>query len=821
MKKFVTISILLILTISFFISPLQAQDLSGLSICIDPGHGINTPNQGPTGLTEHIINVRVARFLESYLKSANVDTVILTVDENSVEPGLSAREDIANQNGVDWFHSIHHNAWNGKLRYTLVLYEEIPYQKVPEWPGESDTMSYLMGFNLWQGYRTTHYSVRGDWSFYGGANGGFNLGVLNDLQMPGELSEATFHDNPGEEVKLRNLNFLQFEGLALYKSFLQYYDAGNWGFAPLGGIIYNKKTSKPIDGATVVLHPSEQTYKTDNYHNGFYSFPELQAGKYVVEVTVPGYEAGIDSIQVAENEFNFLDFYLYPHEAPIVKNSQPAEMDSAFSPYGMIEIEFNREMNTQSVKEALSVEPDFPYVLLWSPDHEKLRIDPKPVLLFGMRYIVTIDTMAHDIFNHPLDGNGDGIVGDPFQLQFTTQKIDLSRPQVLATEPFDLDSSVAISELVRVTFNKPLNEAELTENNIYIRGPMRKKIKINILINNTPSGRSILTLVPLEPLTPATRYNVTLVKAITDSNLIEMEKHFLFQFYTEEVQHNLLVIDNLNTGLNNWSDPMQSLRSQNFDPDSTSWLPDIQLLQDSSRVARLNYSFHADGLLDVSLTGYLEPFRDLQTEDEIGVYLFGDSSLTRFRFYFKDSADSLEAGAWHTIDWYGWKAVHEKIGIDSIFAFDGGTGSLDGQISLAGFQLKGTEGNEGVLFLDDFYLAGKSITSIETKKETTRPKSHILVQSYPNPFSRKLNHTGVSILFKIPNEMGGSPVNVSIYNTLGQKVRELVNQKLQPGQYENFWNGLDEYNQNVPAGVYFFRVQVGNLTETRRLIILN
>ena len=62
MKKFVTISILLILTISFFISPLQAQDLSGLSICIDPGHGIGNTKQGPTGLKEHVINMKVARF---------------------------------------------------------------------------------------------------------------------------------------------------------------------------------------------------------------------------------------------------------------------------------------------------------------------------------------------------------------------------------------------------------------------------------------------------------------------------------------------------------------------------------------------------------------------------------------------------------------------------------------------------------------------------------------------------------------------------------------------------------------------------------------
>jgi len=78
-------------------SKAQAQDLSGLSIAIDPGHGRGTPNQGPTGLREADINVAIGLFLRDFLRQANIDTVLMTRVDDSINPSLSQREALANR----------------------------------------------------------------------------------------------------------------------------------------------------------------------------------------------------------------------------------------------------------------------------------------------------------------------------------------------------------------------------------------------------------------------------------------------------------------------------------------------------------------------------------------------------------------------------------------------------------------------------------------------------------------------------------------------------------------------------------------------------
>jgi N-acetylmuramoyl-L-alanine amidase len=182
-------------------------DLSGLKICLDPGHGAY-PTIKPF---ETIINLKVGFDLMEYLEAAGADTVIITRTDNTQNPSLSQREYIANSNNVDWFNSIHHNAFDGTANYSLVLYEELATGS-PQWP-EAVTMSGIMGEDLHASMRTTTYYVRGDRSFLG-----YNLGVLNDLQMPGELTEASFFDYTPEKNRLRNDDYLKMEARALATS---------------------------------------------------------------------------------------------------------------------------------------------------------------------------------------------------------------------------------------------------------------------------------------------------------------------------------------------------------------------------------------------------------------------------------------------------------------------------------------------------------------------------------------------------------------------------------------------------------------------------
>jgi N-acetylmuramoyl-L-alanine amidase len=313
--------------ILIFPSLLFSQNLSGISICVDPGHGPGNANAGPTGLREADINFRVASFLKEYLKAARADTVLLTHLNNTTNISLSAREQIANNFGVTWFHSVHHNATgtsNNTARFTLVLLEErrnfsqlCPNGNAsgtgqPDWSGKSDVMSNLMAKRIWEGYRTTSYITRLDWTFYGGCNGGFNLGVLNDLQMPGELSEATFHDNPLEEAKMRNNDFLRMEARALAMSFFDYFKAGTMPTGALIGIVSNAQTGALLNGVTVTLNPGNLTYTTDNWKNGLYIFDGLPPGNYTVSINAVGFQNFSLPAQAAPHAFSYGDARLIP-----------------------------------------------------------------------------------------------------------------------------------------------------------------------------------------------------------------------------------------------------------------------------------------------------------------------------------------------------------------------------------------------------------------------------------------------------------------------------------------------------------------------------
>ena len=90
--------------------------------------------------------------------------------------------------------------------------------------------------------------------------------------------------------------------------------------------------------------------------------------------------------------------------------------------------------------------------------------------------------------------------------------------------------------------------------------------------------------------------------------------------------------------------------------------------------------------------------------------------------------------------------------------------------------------------------------------------SFICHQNYPNPFNSL-----TIISFKLPE---ANKVDLKIVNNLGQQVKNLVSAKLLPGRYEFKWDGMDEYHQQVSSGIYYYRLQVGKHSQTRKMLLL-
>ena len=85
-------------------------------------------------------------------------------------------------------------------------------------------------------------------------------------------------------------------------------------------------------------------------------------------------------------------------------------------------------------------------------------------------------------------------------------------------------------------------------------------------------------------------------------------------------------------------------------------------------------------------------------------------------------------------------------------------------------------------------------------------KDYQLYQNYPNPF----NPT-TTIEYAIPKS---SFVSLKVYNVLGKEIATLVNQRQMRGHYSLSFNASE-----LPSGVYFYRLQAGNYSVTKKMVL--
>jgi hypothetical protein len=93
------------------------------------------------------------------------------------------------------------------------------------------------------------------------------------------------------------------------------------------------------------------------------------------------------------------------------------------------------------------------------------------------------------------------------------------------------------------------------------------------------------------------------------------------------------------------------------------------------------------------------------------------------------------------------------------------------------------------------------------------PDKYRLYQNYPNPFN-----PSTIIRFEIKDTRF---TTLKIYNTLGKEVATLVNEKLQPGEYEyKFDARLYGQGTNLASGVYYYKLETDNFSETKKMLLI-
>lgn len=113
------------------------------------------------------------------------------------------------------------------------------------------------------------------------------------------------------------------------------------------------------------------------------------------------------------------------------------------------------------------------------------------------------------------------------------------------------------------------------------------------------------------------------------------------------------------------------------------------------------------------------------------------------------------------------------------------------------------------IYLD--YVVGPDFAPL-ANDDTNTCKVTVLTGNYPNPF----NPT-TTIAYSVSKE---AKTAITLYNVKGQKVRTLVNETQNPGQYKVTWNGTDEQNHKTASGIYFVQMQSGNYRAIHKMLML-
>ena len=111
----------------------------------------------------------------------------------------------------------------------------------------------------------------------------------------------------------------------------------------------------------------------------------------------------------------------------------------------------------------------------------------------------------------------------------------------------------------------------------------------------------------------------------------------------------------------------------------------------------------------------------------------------------------------------------------------------------------------------------KLVVSVNDKSNNI-PAEFILEQNYPNPFnpSTKIRFTIPSVIATPPERGKQSQiVSLKVYDILGREVAALVNEEKTAGSYEIEFNA-----SKLSSGIYFYKIQAGSFTETKKMILM-
>lgn len=737
------ISLLFILIILY--SGVHSQNLSGVKICVNPGHGgfdsddrnivISPYAQGdPNGFWESQSNLDKGKQLRDMLVAAGAN-VILTRETNTTadDLNLSVIVEMANQGNVDFMVSIHSNAGSGAANSVLQLYagkdlnDAVIYPTATPCSDKSREISTVIAKNEYANQITTwssSYSVTGDKTFGRIAMGWSDgYGVLRGLTVPGTISEGVMHDYIPETYRLMNMEYKWLEAWNFFKSFTNYFKPNE--VIPTGNIAGSVKDSRnlntatyykmkgkdellSLNGAKLTIIETNQTYTCDQMNNGVFVFKNLAPGIYNVKAEAQGYYAQTIPVTVTAGNISFFNFSLNKvrNTPPQVLTYSPnvAITDSVECATSIV-LNFNWDMDVESTKAAFSITPDVPGTITFEDSQYRLRFTPAKPLDKSTVYTVKLAKSA----KHPDNLS----MTEDFSFQFLTK--NRNRLALMTSYPYAGDKGVYTKPLFRFVFDRVLNTSNLlTSIKVFDKNGVELVKNTRSYLNNkvaAPNGSCYFELT--NALAANEDYKVVVQPNVVDEVGVTVVDPIEINFHTSSVLvDNQPLADDFETS--NYSyDPVQSTQVT-----AASVVVNSSKKLFGSYSGLFNYSFAQpeSNVLFKAVT----PSIVVNHNKVVGLHIYSDLSGNELQLQFTNETD-IQYVKLCSLNFFGWEFVETTLLTlpESI------------NYQLTGFRIirkSGVLSAGGDLYFDNMLLYDKAI--LATKNVI---KDRIKV--FPNPVS--------------------------------------------------------------------------------------
>ena len=582
---------------------------------------------------------------------------------------------MANEFGADFMLSIHSNAGGGTANYVLQLYAgkdaNDPYTYPTPTPKSDESRAIsteiaknliLNGLTYWT---SANYNVTGDKTFGRTAMGWSDgYGVLRSLTVPGVISEGAMHDYIPETYRLLNMDYKWLEAWNFKKAFCTYFKQAEIPTGNIAGWVkdsrnlildgtyrkYAKDVLLPLNGAIVTMLETGEKYTVDNQRNGVYVFKDLPPGKYNIKAEADGYYAQTQEVTVEKNKMAYYNFELNK-----VRNTPPEVINYSpkVTPEETVEcstdiiLEFNWDMDEESVRSAFSVSPEAEGDITFEDSQFRMRFRPKFPLEASTLYTVKLDQSAKHPDNKTMEQD--------FIFQFTTK--DRNRLVLLQGYPADDNKGVYYKDpIFWLIFDRKLNTSNLrTEIKVLDdTGTEIAKSTRSVVNNNAPSPYGAFYFQLGSALEPDKPYKVVVGAEVKDEAGVKVVDPIEINFTTSQVAvTDKTIIDDFETA-NKYA----------YDAEQSSNVTGAYATRSTSTFLFGNSSYQLKGAFagEGAYATYkvVTPVSVVNNQEVTGLHVYGDLSQNELQLQFTNGTE-VRYVKLCDLNFIGWEFVEAEL----------------------------------------------------------------------------------------------------------------------------------------------------------------